>query len=426
MGLLRYDAGELSPSWGRTPSGGILAPAAVTRVGVFPYRKPDGTVTRELRPPEEVFHPEALASLVNAPVTIGHPSGMVTPETYRSVAAGHVVAPARIDVDHVVVDLALQSADVVSGVEAGTLAETSCGYSLEIDPTPGIWNGEAYDSVQRNIRYNHVAMGPRGWGRGGPTVALRMDDAAQVVQDVTDDTPPPPVRVDGGRKPMKIQIPTLVALSGAIRIDGKDFPTKTAAERSAALAALVEAHAALRADSVDPAEALAALNDALSAVQSAQTMLVGLAGTLAEAVAMDPPDSPAEAAAEGEPVPPAQPAQAMDTASIDRLVEERIAVLERARKLHPSIAMDGKSNDEIRAEVLRHVVPSFRADASAEEIRGAFAVLPLPGAAAPHPSMAIVPPARSDAADKLDPAAAAAAALEESRNAWRKPLGRTH
>ena len=34
----------------------------LTRVGIFEYRRPDGSIRRELRLPEEVFAPESLAS----------------------------------------------------------------------------------------------------------------------------------------------------------------------------------------------------------------------------------------------------------------------------------------------------------------------------------------------------------------------------
>jgi hypothetical protein len=36
-------------------------------------------------------------------------------------------------------------------------------------------NGEAYDAIQRDIIVNHVAIGPKGWGRAGPDCAIRTD-----------------------------------------------------------------------------------------------------------------------------------------------------------------------------------------------------------------------------------------------------------
>lgn len=46
----------------------------------------------------------------------------------------------------------------------------------------GTYQGEDFDARQTNIRYNHVAIGPLGWGRAGRNVGLRLDalDASQV------------------------------------------------------------------------------------------------------------------------------------------------------------------------------------------------------------------------------------------------------
>jgi hypothetical protein len=61
----------------------------------------------------------------------------------------------------------------------GERRDTSAGYTCEVDPTPGVSpEGEPYDGIQRRIRFNHVALGPRGWGRSGTDVGLRMDGAA--------------------------------------------------------------------------------------------------------------------------------------------------------------------------------------------------------------------------------------------------------
>jgi hypothetical protein len=56
-----------------TPEGFLRIPAAVTRVGVFNYKQPDGSVIRELRLPEEVFNPDSLSSLKSIPITNDHP-----------------------------------------------------------------------------------------------------------------------------------------------------------------------------------------------------------------------------------------------------------------------------------------------------------------------------------------------------------------
>ncbi len=48
---------------------------------------------------------------------------------------------------------------------------------------PGTHRGERYDAVQTSIRYNHVALGPKDWGRAGSEASLRLDDnSAEAVE----------------------------------------------------------------------------------------------------------------------------------------------------------------------------------------------------------------------------------------------------
>jgi hypothetical protein len=60
-------------------------------------------------------------------------------------------------------------------LRAGERKEISLGYTCQLDPTPGIFKGQAYDAVQKNIEINHVALGPKGWGRAGADCAIRND-----------------------------------------------------------------------------------------------------------------------------------------------------------------------------------------------------------------------------------------------------------
>ena len=58
--------------------------------------------------------------------------------------------------------------DAIDGIKNGTSKEISCAYRYEVDPTPGVFEGEAYDGIMRNIRGNHVALVEKG--RAGPDV----------------------------------------------------------------------------------------------------------------------------------------------------------------------------------------------------------------------------------------------------------------
>ncbi len=190
---LRLDASNLR----RTPQGGIAVPAALTRTGIFVYRKADGSTIRELRHPEEVFQADSLASLAHAPLTIGHVA-QINPDNWQKHSVGHVAGEAKQDGRLVTAEVRIQHGDAVKQVESGDLKELSCGYDVELDPTPGMWNGERYDAVQRKPRYNHVALLPEGSGRAGPEVSLRTDSAFTLLEDTAhadDKAAPPPAAV---------------------------------------------------------------------------------------------------------------------------------------------------------------------------------------------------------------------------------------
>jgi hypothetical protein len=214
--LVRVDAddvehfdflGNLS-KFERTQVGGLRVPARLTRTGVLQYRQPDGTIRRELRLPEEVFNSDSLATLTDAPVTnIKHHGGLLDPSTWKEAALGHTTA-VRQDGIYVVADLIVNDATAIVGIETGGLHDISCGYRCKLRREPGVWNGERYDCIQYDIRYNHVAVLPRGRGRAGPDVSLRLD--SNQAESVEFDATTEETRMDPNTKVL-------------IKLDGKDL-----------------------------------------------------------------------------------------------------------------------------------------------------------------------------------------------------------
>lgn len=205
IGQRRYDETTTVSGVETTPSGGRRFRANLSRVGVFKYKYADGSESREYRPPEEVLKAESVASFAGAPVTDMHPDGMVTPSNYRELARGKVLAP-HADGSYVCGSLDVDDAELIAKVDAGERVEVSCGYTADTDPTPGTTpEGEPYDAVQRNIRGNHAALLPPGWGRQGPTVALRLDSDSAIASCITvapatttwKDTMPQQIKIDG-------------------------------------------------------------------------------------------------------------------------------------------------------------------------------------------------------------------------------------
>lgn len=171
--MRRYDSAPIG-NIRKTGAGGLRVDANLTRTGIFTYQTPNGP-RREYRPNDEVFKADALDGFRGAPVTVGHP-GLVTPANWRTLSVGHVGDDVRADGSFVAASVIIQDADTIAKVERGELRELSCGYDVDLDETPGTTpEGERYDAIQRNIRGNHVALGPEGWGRAGRDVRLRLD-----------------------------------------------------------------------------------------------------------------------------------------------------------------------------------------------------------------------------------------------------------
>ncbi len=178
--MRRYDAAPLSKVV--KTGNGYKVEGALTRTGIFTYRNADGTERKEYRPPEEVFSATHLDSFKGSPVTVGHP-GLLTPENWKEHAVGHIGDDVRQDGNFAVGTIYVQDAKACALIEKGKLKELSCGYDVDLDETPGaLATGERFDAVQRNLRGNHVAMGPSGWGRAGGDVAMRLDSVGDEIR----------------------------------------------------------------------------------------------------------------------------------------------------------------------------------------------------------------------------------------------------
>lgn len=177
---LRYDSTPLSPPV-LTAEGFLRVDSFPTRVGVLVYRDANGQERRELRHPDEVFNQDSLDSLAGVAVTQGH-RGVVAPANIRTLRVGTVVGEPRRKGNMVQARLQIDDSDMVKAVrEDKAYTELSCGYRCDYDPTPGVFQGERYDGVQRKIRYNHVALCKTGEARAGSVCAMRLDSNEEVL-----------------------------------------------------------------------------------------------------------------------------------------------------------------------------------------------------------------------------------------------------
>jgi len=187
--VARYDFVEVRKPE-RTAQGFLRADAVLTRSGIFHYRNHDGSIRREYRPPEEVFHADALSSFEDAPITIDHPDRLITKENARQFTVGMVKDTPRRDGSFAVARVLVTDASAIDEVENGRRRSVSCGYECDYDPTSGVTpDGERFDGIQRNIRGNHLALVPVGRAGPGAQVRLDADDAIMVADPSAMNTP---------------------------------------------------------------------------------------------------------------------------------------------------------------------------------------------------------------------------------------------
>ena len=157
----------------KTAEGFIRDTPIVGRTGILVYRNADGTERKEYRPPEEAFKADSLASLQGKPITIGHKAFVTAGNAAQVAPVGSVLSAGRQDGNAIRADIVIYNLDT-------TARELSCGYTLDLDETPGTTpEGEHYDAIQRNIVYNHLAVCSRG--RAG--IARLNMDGSQVIDD---------------------------------------------------------------------------------------------------------------------------------------------------------------------------------------------------------------------------------------------------
>lgn len=275
------------------PAGFLIVDARPTRSGVFKYRRPDGTIRREYRPPDEVSRLDSLTTLRGASVTDLHPvAGNVTPQTVHELEVG-TVTEARMDGAYVVAELVVKRADAIELIRQKKRVELSCGYAQKFDPTPGKTpEGEPYDGVQRNIRYNHVALLPRGTARGGAECSLRLDADDAVLVDGADDnesTERSEDRADEGAPMRKIIIKGIsfeapeqtaqavesVLTEDKTRLDSLTSELERAKAKVDSLTADLDKEKTLRTDAMDPKKVAAAVAARVSLERSAAKVLEG-------------------------------------------------------------------------------------------------------------------------------------------------------
>ena len=194
----------------RTNEGFLKGRAIVTSIGVFTYKRADGTIQRELRLPEEVFSPLTLNSMKLKPVTLNHPTELVTSDNADKLQVGSLGDNPSwtkewhdrnreevTDGINCAIDMIVTKKDAVDAVLNGKQS-LSMGYTCDLEMAqPGsTWCGVEYDFIQRNIRYNHCAIVDSARAGDNAKIELRVDSEDAVLENMV-------IKTDGGTKMLK-------------------------------------------------------------------------------------------------------------------------------------------------------------------------------------------------------------------------------
>lgn len=152
----------------------------ISKVGVFPYSgaqiSPDldpEKIYNVFRPEEELTDPDTIQSFRLLPWTdehtmLGSPDEGLTPAERKGIH-GVIGEDVYFDQGYLKGNLKIFSDKLKELIDSGK-KELSIGYRCIYVPERGVYNGESYDFVQREIRGNHLALVDEG--RSGHDVAV--------------------------------------------------------------------------------------------------------------------------------------------------------------------------------------------------------------------------------------------------------------
>ena len=382
----RYDVAPID-KFEVTPEGYLRAWATIARTGVQQYTDADGSIRREYRPESEVASPESLASFAGKAITLEHPTVLLDSSNTKDYQIGFSGTEVVYDNGFVRAVMTITDEEAIKRIMRGDAKEVSAGYRVNYEATPGVTDaGENYDGIQTGISGNHIAVVRRG--RAGPQVKLHLDrlDAA----DPSLITP--------------LEEPSMTA---KVNFDGAEFEVT----ESVALAITKEREDAKMSfeDMKKKCDELQAAADSMKSEMDAMEQKMkgkcdsaeGRADALSEEVNSLKTDL-----------------EAAQKVNVDSLVEERIALIDKARtSLDSAFDFAGKT---VR-EIMEASVKSVRGDIDLSERSDDYVT-------AMFDTLADV--ARSDSTDELrkavasiaSPVSAPSSYMDKLQNAWKSPL----
>lgn len=299
-----------------TPEGYLTVTVPITRPGVFPYQRSDGTIQMEAKLPEELFSDATIRSACSKPVTDDHPDELVTLDNFARYAKGLSHTDARVQDFKLYVSMTITDKALIEKIRNGK-REISIGFLSDIVAESGEYAGQRYEYVQRNIEINHIAIVDKG--RAGPEVSIRGDSSAWQIEIEK-----------GGDNQM-----------ATFKIDGKEYEIDSA----------VKAHIEALQAKLDAAEMKVKEFDALQGrFDATEAKLKAVEKELEEAKKNQ-----------------------LSADELDKKVKERVELITSAAKfLGDSFDFAGKTDREIKEAVIQKMKPDFKGDGKSDEYINAF------------------------------------------------------
>jgi uncharacterized protein len=385
----RYDVAPID-KYELTPEGYLRAWATIARTGVQMYTDADGSIRREYRPEGEVASPESLASFAGKAITLEHPPVLLDSANTKDYQIGFSGTEVVYDDGFVRAVMTITDEEAIKRIMRGDAKEVSAGYRVNYEATPGVTDsGENYDGIQKEISGNHIAVVRRG--RAGPQVKLHLDrlDAA----DPSLFTP--------------IEEPSMTA---KVNFDGAEFEVT----ESVALAVTKEREDAKKSyedmkkmydGMMSKASEMKEEMDAMQKDMQGKTdSAEGRADALAEEVESLKLDL-----------------DAAKQVNVDSLVEERIALIDKARtSLDSAFDFTGLS----ARQIMEASIKATRGDADLSERSDDYvtAMFDTLAESAPRGDSASTEELRKAVASIASPMSAPSSYMDKLQNAWKSPL----
>jgi hypothetical protein len=385
----RYDVAPIE-KYEMTPEGYLRAWATIARTGVQQYTDADGSIRREYRPENEVASPESLASFAGKAITLEHPPVLLDSANTKDYQVGFSGTEVVYDNGFVRAVMTITDKDAIERIMRGDAKEVSAGYRVNYEAVPGVTDGgENYDGIQTGISGNHIAVVRRG--RAGPQVKLHLD------------------RLDAADPSLfsPIEEPSMTA---KVNFDGAEFEVT----ESVALAITKEREDAKMSyeDMKKKCDELQAAADSMKAEMDAMEKQMqgkcdsaeGRADALAEEVESLKVDL-----------------GAAQQVNIDGLVEERIALIDKARtSLDSAFDFAGLS----AREIMEASIKAVRGDADLSERSDDYvtAMFDTLAESAPRSDSAATEELRKAVASIASPMSAPSSYMDKLQNAWKSPL----